>query len=135
MPLVHIDVVAGIIFNNDRTRVLLTLRKPEQHQGNCWEFPGGKIEPLEDTEHALTRELDEELGIQVTACSPYCKIEHAYVDKVVRLQFWQVSAFDGTPRGRENQQFDWFAISELSGLTFPEANLAVVTRLQDSHKL
>jgi len=80
------------------------------------------------------RELDEELGIQVTDCSPYCQIEHQYADKTVRLKFWQVNAFDGTPRGRENQQFDWFTVNELSGLKFPEANLPVVTRLLDAHK-
>lgn len=134
MSLAHIDVVAGIIFSPDKARVLLTLRKPEQHQGSCWEFPGGKIESLESTEQALIRELDEELGIQVTDCRPFCRIEHEYVDKVVRLQFWQVSAFDGIPRGRENQQFEWFAIEALKGLKFPEANLPVVKKLLDACK-
>jgi len=36
-------VVAGIIWNPERTALLLTLRKPEQHQGDRWEFPGGKV--------------------------------------------------------------------------------------------
>lgn len=132
MPLAHINVVAGIIYNDDKTQVLLSLRKPEQHQGNCWEFPGGKIEPTENTEQALVRELDEELGIQVTDCKPYCQLEHEYIDKVVRLQFWQVNDFDGIPLGRENQQFDWFALDELRGLQFPEANIPVVTKLLDA---
>lgn len=134
MSLAYVDVVAGIIFSLDKSRVLLTLRKPEQHQGNCWEFPGGKIESLESTEQALFRELDEELGIQVTDCMPFCQIEHEYTDKVVRLQFWQVNAFGGTPHGRENQQLEWFAIEELKGLKFPEANLPVVKKLLDVRK-
>jgi len=129
MSVVHIDVVAGIIFSDDKTQVLLSLRKPEQHQGNCWEFPGGKIEGSENTEQALKRELHEELGIQVTQCRPFCQIEHEYVDKAVRLHFWQVSSFQGTPRGVENQQLNWFALDELGGLTFPQANVPVVTRL------
>lgn len=132
MPLACINVVAGIIFNQDKNQVLLTLRKPDQHQGDCWEFPGGKIESTENAEQALIRELDEELGILVTDCTPYCQIEHEYIDKVVRLQFWQVSAFQGKPHGRENQQFNWFALDELRGLKFPEANNAVVTRLLDT---
>jgi len=112
MSLARIDVVAGIIFNDDKTQVLLSLRKPEQHQGNCWEFPGGKIEAFENTEQALLRELNEELGIQVTDCAPFCQIEHEYVDKAVRLYFWQVYGFDGVPRGVEQQQLRWFALDE-----------------------
>jgi len=103
--------------------------EPEQHQGNCWEFPGGKIEASESIEQALKRELDEELGIQVIDCTPYCQIEHEYADKAVRLHFWQVTAFGGIPHGREHQQLDWFAVEELGGLSFPEANSPVVARL------
>lgn len=124
-----IDVVAGIIFNDDKTQVLLSLRKPEQHQGDCWEFPGGKIEASENTKQALLRELDEELGILVTDCAPFCQIEHAYIDKAVRLNFWQVNHFDGNPSGRENQKLSWFELSELRGLKFPEANVPVVNKL------
>lgn len=129
MPLIRIDVVAGIIFNDDQSQILLSLRKPEQHQGDCWEFPGGKIESSESIKQALLRELDEELGIQVTQCEPYCQIEHEYVEKCVHLHFWQIFGFDGKPRGRENQQLDWFVLAALAELKFPDANKPVVARL------
>ena len=124
-----IDVVAGIINNPLKTSLLLALRKPEQHQGNCWEFPGGKIEANETIAHALHRELHEELGISTVYVSPYCKIEHRYADKAVRLHFWQVTEFTGDPVGQENQQLRWVPIEELSELSFPEANKPVVARL------
>jgi len=126
---IMIKVVAGIIFNEGKTQVLLALRKPDQHQGNCWEFPGGKIEASENVEQSLVRELDEELGIRVTQCKAYCQIEHDYGDKAVHLHFWQVSQFTGIPHGRENQTLAWFALNELAELTFPEANKSVVQRL------
>lgn len=124
-----IEVAAGIIYNTDQSEVLLTLRKPDQHQGNCWEFPGGKIDQTETVSEALERELHEELGIRVTQCEPFCQIEHAYTDKSVHLHFWQVTAFDGEPVGLEGQQFAWVSISELSQLEFPEANTPVVEQL------
>lgn len=129
MPADYIDVVAGIIFNHDKRQVLLALRKPEQHQGNRWEFPGGKVEALEGIEQALHRELAEELGIQVETCEPFCQIEHTYPDKAVRLHFWQVNKFGGEAIGREKQTLQWFEIDALATLDFPEANRPVVKQL------
>lgn len=129
MSIQYIEVVAGIIFNHDKSQVLLALRKPEQHQGNRWEFPGGKLEAHEAIEQALHRELNEELGIRVEVCESFCQIEHAYADKAVRLHFWQVNKFSGDARGRENQKLQWFALAELAELDFPEANKPVVLRL------
>ncbi len=124
-----IEVVAGIIFNQDKSQVLLALRKPDQHQGNCWEFPGGKIEPNEDRAQALARELDEELGIHVTESESFCQVKHDYSDKSVHLHFWQVTQFFGEPHGREDQKLQWFAVDELGSLRFPEANVPVVEKL------
>lgn len=125
----YVDVVAGIIYNPAKTQLLLTLRKPEQHQGNCWEFPGGKIEPNETIGSALKRELNEELGITTLTSNPYCQIEHRYADKAVRLHFWQVTRFEGEPVGRENQALRWVSFKELASLRFPDANQPVVERL------
>ena len=132
MALTPINVVAGIIFNEDKSMVLLSLRKPDQHQGNCWEFPGGKVEPLEALEKALSRELNEELGIHVSECAAFCQIEHEYTDKAVKLHFWQVTQFSGVPVGRESQQLKWVALNDLAMLTFPDANKPVVVKLMQT---
>ena len=77
----------------------------------------------------MHRELVEELGIRTTKVAAFCQIEHRYPDKSVRLHFWQVDDFDGTPKGKENQQLRWFNITELVALDFPLANKPVVDRL------
>lgn len=48
-------------------RVLLTQRPPGGALGLAWEFPGGKIEDGESPEHALVREIHEELGVSARA--------------------------------------------------------------------
>ncbi len=124
-----IDVVAGVIFDASGSQVLLALRKPEQHQGNRWEFPGGKLEEGEALQDGLVRELREEIGIVVTECQPRTIIEHSYQDKQVRLHFWDVTVFDGEPVGCEGQTLQWLPLAELGSLEFPEANQAIVNEL------
>src|SRR3546814_20992622 len=64
-------VVAAALIDPDG-RVLVQQRAPGKSLAGLWEFPGGKVEPGEDSQQALARELDEELGIatDVTALSP-----------------------------------------------------------------
>ena len=57
-------VVAAVVVEGNK--VLLTQRKRGTHLAGAWEFPGGKVEPGEDPRAALRRELDEELGIDVS---------------------------------------------------------------------
>ncbi|MGQ7843028.1 8-oxo-dGTP diphosphatase MutT [Granulosicoccus sp. 3-233] len=124
-----IDVVAGVIFNDSGDQVLLALRKPEQHQGNRWEFPGGKLEPGETLQAGLVRELVEEIAITATRCTERVVIEHSYPDKQVRLHFWDVLAFEGTPQGMEGQRLEWVPLRGLADLEFPEANQVIVDQL------
>lgn len=124
-----IDVVAGIIFDTRRKQVLVALRKPEQHQGDRWEFPGGKMEAHEAQTDALARELLEEIDLRVDSSVHRCTLEHQYSDKRVRLHFWDVTDYTGTPRGVEGQELQWVDIEELLALKFPDANQIVVDEL------
>jgi 8-oxo-dGTP diphosphatase len=124
-----IDVVAGVIFSVDKSCVLLALRKPDQHQGNLWEFPGGKMEAGETQAEALTRELKEEVAISVVDAKHRRTLEHRYSDRQVRLHFWDVLQFSGEEHGCEGQQLAWVALDELATLAFPEANQLIVEEL------
>ena len=55
-----IDVAAGLVFRGGQ--LLITQRRPNDHLGGLWEFPGGKVERDETFEHCLIRELREELA-------------------------------------------------------------------------
>ena len=68
-----VHVAVGVIFDN-KGSVLLAKRAKHQHQGDLWEFPGGKVEKNEDAKQALVRELNEELGIIVTSSKPFLEI-------------------------------------------------------------
>jgi 8-oxo-dGTP diphosphatase len=120
-------VAVGILTQGGK--VFITRRFPDSHQGGKWEFPGGKIEPGENTLSALKRELKEELGIEVQDARAYMQVRYAYPDREVLLDIWRISRYQGIPHGREGQEAKWFACAELPQLVFPEADRSILRRL------
>jgi len=106
-----IDVAGGVIVRADG-QVLLGRRPAGKPWSGWWELPGGKIEPGETVLAALTRELDEEIGIRVTHATTWITFVHAYPTSTVRLHFCRVSSWEGEPHGRENQALCWLPPAE-----------------------
>ncbi len=129
----RLHVAVGAIFN-DAGEVLITQRAPNSHQGGLWEFPGGKLEKGESVQHALARELKEELGIQVQQTEALIRIQHDYPDQPVLLDVWKVITFSGTATGCEDQPLRWVKPAELDSRVFPQANLPVIKALQLAHE-
>lgn len=125
---VRLHVAVGVIIRQQQ--VLLALRHVKQHQGDRWEFPGGKLELDETAEAALKRELLEELAIEVRACEPFMTLQYDYPERSVLLDIWLVSEFSGEPRGVEGQPLRWVPISQLHALSFPDANKPIVAKIQ-----
>jgi 8-oxo-dGTP diphosphatase len=101
-----LDVAAGLILRHDG-KLLLGQRPEGKPWAGWWELPGGKLEPGESVLQALARELDEELGIQVTEATRWVTYVHAYPHTTVRLAFCRVTGWKGEPQGLENQRLEW----------------------------
>ncbi|MDT0583267.1 8-oxo-dGTP diphosphatase MutT [Brumicola blandensis] len=123
----QVHVAVGVVCRNDT--FFVCKRSVEQHQGGKWEFPGGKVEAHESVEEALTRELMEEIGIQLSSSENLIEIAHDYGDKRVLLSVLIVDAFTGEPYGKEGQDSQWVDLSGLASLDFPEANQAIIQAL------
>lgn len=118
-------VVLGVIVDQ-KNRVLVTQRPLHVAHGGCWEFPGGKIEVNESPEEALSRELQEELGIQIQDFKHLGQINHVYPEYQVALFIYQISCFTGEPACLAGQQnMKWVAKEELNPEEFPKANEAI----------
>lgn len=122
--------VAVAAIMDDAGRVLISLRPEHAHQGGLWEFPGGKLEAGEDFQQALRREIQEELGVSISACQPLIRIPYRYPDRSVVLDVWKVTGYDGAPVGREGQDVCWRAPNDLIDCEFPAANRAIIRALQ-----
>ncbi len=124
-----IRVAVGVI-KNPQGQVLIALRDNARHQGGLWEFSGGKIEVGETAEHALKRELKEELGIEVLSATPLITINHSYPDRVVQLKVFLVEQFAGEAHSAEGQRIKWVNVQDLKHYDFPAANLPIITAAQ-----
>lgn len=134
----RVHVAVGVIRRSGSSftgeEILISRRAAHQHQGDCWEFPGGKVEAGESVQEALRRELHEELGITIDldsdALFPLIQITHNYPEKKVLLDVWSVRAFSGIPSGREGQKVRWVDLKALPEYTFPSANRPIISACQ-----
>jgi 8-oxo-dGTP diphosphatase len=101
-----IEVAAAVIQRADGS-FLLAQRPAGKVYAGYWEFPGGKVEPGEDAAAALSRELHEELGIDVERAYPWIAREYVYPHGHVRLHFFRVLEWKGEPQSREKQALAW----------------------------
>ena len=101
-----VDVAVGVLIRPDGS-FLLTSRPAGKVYAGYWEFPGGKFEPGETVQQALSRELHEELGIQTQHIEPWRQELVDYPHALVRLHFCKVLAWSGELQMREAQSFVW----------------------------
>lgn len=100
------QVAVGVLFQPDG-RFLLTTRPPGKAYAGHWEFPGGKIKAGETLAQALTRELQEELGITIADPLPWKTERIDYPHALVELHFCKVYRWQGELQMKEGQQFSW----------------------------
>ena len=125
-----VDVAVGMLCRQDGA-VLLTSRPAGKPYAGYWEFPGGKLEPSEGVVGALTRELQEELGIQVTQTQPAWELEHDYPHARVRLIFLWVTGWQADPRPLEGQQIRWVNLSDSWPYPVLPASVALLERVKN----
>ncbi len=136
MKIVHVAV--GVIINKNN-QVLIAKRGSHQHQGDKWEFPGGKVDDAETSQQALGRELLEELNIEIQSAIHITDIIHTYTDenqgsKTVSLDVFEVRDWLGEAVGQEGQPIRWVEMSELGQYEFPDANAKILSRITEKAK-
>ncbi|PZO06086.1 MAG: 8-oxo-dGTP diphosphatase MutT [Alphaproteobacteria bacterium] len=125
-------VVAAALIDSDG-RVLIGQRPEGKHMAGLWEFPGGKVEAGERPEAALVRELNEELGIDVTeAClSPFVFTSHAYESFHLLMPLYLCRRWSGVVERREHAALAWVRPNRLSDYPMPPADAPLVAWLCD----
>ena len=123
------QVIGVGVVRNDAGEVLIDQRLNEGLLGGMWEFPGGKQEPGEAITDTVSRELREELAIEVSVGEELITVEHAYTHKKLRFVVHLCSWTSGDPQPLASQQVRWVKPQELSNYPFPAANARIIEAL------
>ena len=125
-------LVAAVALIDADGRVLLAQRPEGKPMAGLWEFPGGKIEPLETPEAALIRELHEELGIDTWASclAPLTFASHSYADFHLLMPVFACRRWSGIVQPREGQALAWVRAADLRRYPMPAADIPLIPALQ-----
>jgi 8-oxo-dGTP diphosphatase len=129
----RVVLVAAVALVDPDGRVLLAQRPEGKAMAGLWEFPGGKVEPGETPEHALIRELAEELGIGTweSCLAPLTFASHGYPDFHLLMPLFACRKWEGQPQPHEGQRLAWVRPQRLRDYPMPPADLPLIPILRD----
>ena len=126
-------LVAACALVDPEHRVLLARRPEGRLMAGLWEFPGGKVHAGETPEACVIRELQEELGLDVTAncLAPLTFASHGYDGFHLLMPLFVCRVWQGQPHPRESQAIRWLRPKDMGALPMPPADRPLVAFLRD----
>lgn len=123
-----IHVVGAVVIRDGL--VMCAQRGPDGNLPGLWEFPGGKIEPGESKQDALTREITEELGCSIEVGSEITTTTHVYEFGEVTLTTYYCVLVDGTPTLTEHVAIMWLRPDQLDAVHWAPADVPAVALIR-----
>ena len=124
----YLEVVAGLIFDANN-RILSCRRPKEKSWPSWWEFPGGKIEFGETPQIALSRELKEELCLNISPSKIIAEQFFNYDDKYVKLMVLNCGVIEEDRiKLLEHDEMKWLSKEELFDVNWLPADLPIVEK-------
>ncbi|WP_082874367.1 (deoxy)nucleoside triphosphate pyrophosphohydrolase [Arthrobacter sp. OY3WO11] len=135
-----IQVVGGAVVDSlaEPSMLLVARRSAPEQLAGLWEFPGGKVEPGEEPEAALARELLEELGIGVRLGAELpSQVPGGWpLNHRASMRVWFAEISHGQPKPLEDHdELRWVALENHSGvldLPWIPADFPIVRALLDA---
>ena len=126
----YIGVSVGALIFNSEGKILLCKRSQNaKNERGCWEAPGGAVEFGETLEHAIAREMKEELDVELELMQQMPAANHIIPDD---HQHWIPSAFisrikdNKKPVIMESDKCDEIGLFSLNNLPKP---LSIITKI------
>lgn len=125
-PSAPVPVVCALIERDGR--LLLAQRPVDKHLPRKWEFPGGKVEPGEDSTAAIIREIREELGCEVEITRALPRFPFTYGMVIIEMipYVCVLAAYSPEPHPHEHLALAWALPNELLSYDLAPADVPVI---------
>lgn len=123
------QIGVGII-TDQKGRLLIALRPDDVMLGGLWEFPGGKQKTGETIIETVSRELAEELDVEVNVDKKFMEVKHAYSHFKITLHAYCCTIEFGTPKPKSSNALQWVTLEEINEFPFPKANKLLIEKLR-----
>ena len=127
-----IKVAAAVIVQDGK--VFATQRGYGEFKGG-WEFPGGKIEPGETPQQALTREIKEELDVNIEVGELIDIVEYDYPTFHLSMKCYLCEIISGELVLKEHEAATWLSKAELDSVNWLPADIELVNKLRKLEEL
>lgn len=123
-----IEVVAAIIIKEGK--IFSTQRGYGPWRG-WWEFPGGKMEPGETPQEALTREIKEELDAEIHVGKLMETVEWDYPEFHLTMHCFICTLQSEALHLNEHEAAAWLTRETLRSVRWLPADEGLITRLEE----
>lgn len=100
-----IEISIGLIQINSS---YICLKRNEEPFKDHIEFPGGKKKSNETSSLCLTRELKEELDIDIKKFKLITSIKHNYINRLIIISVYKIHKYSGTIKSNEGRDIIYF---------------------------
>lgn len=129
----HYEVVAAVIEYEDKILCMQRGKAKFEYTSYKFEFPGGKVEAGEENYVALSRELREEMDLDVAVGEKdyLLTVDHTYPDFAITMQAYLCKVDTPDFVMKEHVDFKWLPVGELDTLDWAEADKPIVEFLKN----
>ncbi|MBN1816210.1 MAG: A/G-specific adenine glycosylase [Sedimentisphaerales bacterium] len=127
-PLPRYTIAVGVIWKQGR--ILIDRRNADGLLGGMWEFPGGKKKKGESLRQTVTREVWEEVGLEIDVQKKITAVPHAYSHFRICLHAFHCQWTSGKARPLGCDKVRWIWPSQLKQYAFPAANQKIIACLE-----